>query len=209
MNLFERIPEPPLMEDQEQCEFYNQEFIEDPDCLSLFILKYRSFIKIEEGTIIDLGSGSCNFVIELCKTYPNINVVCYEGSREMIKIANKNISENGLENRIRLVHDDFFNASGEYDAVLASRVLHHVNDTDRFWKLVNSLSKNVLICDLERPEKLEDILESFPIDLKNSFMAAYTVDEVSEQIKSYPYKIIKEMFTDKISAYNVFTNKDT
>ena len=39
-------------------------------------------------------------------------------------------------------------------------------------------------------------------------MAAYTVDEVSEQIKSYPYKIIKEIFTDKISTYNVFTNKD-
>lgn len=207
--MFTRIPEPGLMEDRQQCEFYNQEFIEDPDCLSLFVLKYRSFISIEEGTIIDLGSGSCNFMIELCKTYPKINAVCYEGSREMIRLANKNIFENRLEKRIRIVHDDFFNASGKYNAVIASRVLHHVNDTHRFWKLVNSLSKNILICDLERPEKIEYISESFPIDLKNSFMAAYTVDEVSNQIKSYPYKIIKEIFTDKISTYNVFTNKDT
>lgn len=207
--LFERIPEPALMEDAAQCEFYNQEFLDDPTCLPLFVLKYDQFISIEKGTIVDLGSGSCNFVIELCKKYPKLNVVCYEASKEMVKIANRNILENRLQDQIKIIEDDFFNATGRYDAVLASRVLHHVNDTDRFWKLVNDLSEKVLICDLERPDNIEDILESFPTDLKNSFKAAYTEDEVRDQIMNYSYDIIKEIYSEAISMFNVITRKYT
>ena len=38
--MFDRIPEPELMEDRDQCEFYNYEFDEDPDCLEEFIKTY-------------------------------------------------------------------------------------------------------------------------------------------------------------------------
>lgn len=202
-----RIPEPPLMEDQDQCEFYNSEFMEDPDCLSLFAIKYQKFVGITEGTVIDLGSGSCNFIVELCNIFPKLNFVCYEASKAMIDIAKRNISSSGHSDRIILVEDDFFNARGKYDAVLASRVLHHTLNPEPFWKLINSLSNNILICDLARPKDFDDIPESLPIDLKNSFKAAYSVDEVCKQIKNYPYDIMTEIYSDKFSSFNVFTKK--
>ena len=165
--MFIRIPEPALMEDIDQCEFYNQEFVDDPTCLTRFIEVYNKFVGIHRGTIVDLGSGTCNFVVELCKIYPQLTVVCYEASKEMIKIAKCNIKNSQLEHRIKIIEDDFFNATGNFDVVIASRVLHHVDDTPNFWKLINMLSKNILVCDLERPDKLTDIQESFQPDLKN------------------------------------------
>ncbi len=210
--MFERIPEPALMIDTKQCEIYNQEFIDDPVCLPLFILKYDQFIAIKQGTIVDLGSGSCNFVIELCKKYPKLNVVCYEDSEEMIRIAEKNILDNKVQDQIKIIKDDFFNADGRYDAVLANRVLHHVNDTNRFWRLINKLSERILVSDLERPCSInivEEVSKNESIDFKNSLKAAYTYDEVQKQIKEYPYEIIKEIYSDDISTFNVITKKYT
>jgi len=207
--MFNRIPEPELMEDRDQCEFYNYEFDEDPSCLEEFIKTYDQHVGITSGTIIDLGSGTCNFIIELCKTYPDIRVTCYEASTEMIKIANRNIESNQLADRITIVEDNLFNAIGQFDVVIATRVLHHVNKTQEFWSLINRLSNRVLICDLERPNELVDIQEDFPIDLKNSFMAAYTVTEVEEQVKDYNYTVLQKLHNDNLSSYTVFTNTNT
>jgi 2-polyprenyl-3-methyl-5-hydroxy-6-metoxy-1,4-benzoquinol methylase len=207
--MFDRIPEPELMEDRDQCEFYNYEFDEDPDCLEEFIKTYDQYVGITSGTIIDLGSGTCNFIIKLCETYPDIHVTCYEASSEMIRIANRNIESNQLAGRITIVEDNFFNATGQFDVVIATRVLHHVNKTQEFWSLINRLSSRALICDLERPNELVDIQEDFPIDLKNSFMAAYTVTEVEEQVKGYNYTVLQKLHNDNLSSYTVFTNTNT
>jgi hypothetical protein len=127
----------------------------------------------------------------------------------MIRIANRNIESNQLADRITIVEDNFFNATGQFDVVIATRVLHHVNKTQEFWSLINRLASRALICDLERPNELVDIQEDFPIDLKNSFMAAYTVTEVEEQIKGYNYTVLKKLHNDNLSSYTVFTNTDT
>ena len=207
--MFNRIPEPELMEDFAQCEFYNQEFNDDPECLSRFIKTYEQFVGIYDGVIIDLGSGTCNFIIELCKVYPKLNFICYEASKAMNTIARQNIANEELEHRITIIEDDLFNAVGKFDAIIANRMLHHINDTEKFWKLVSKLSSNVLVCDLERPYQLAYIDSTFPVDLKNSFMAAYTVDEVIAQIKNYNYSVLREEHNNGLCTYNVFTKKDT
>ena len=64
-----RIPEPELMLGTVQCEVYNQEFVYDPHILEEFLETYNQHIGITKGSIIDLGSGTCNFVIALCKIH--------------------------------------------------------------------------------------------------------------------------------------------
>ena len=140
--------------------------------------------------------------------YPKLNFICYEASDAMNTIARQNIANSCFDNRVTIVKDDFFNASGKFDLVIANRVLHHVNDTENFWKLVSNLSDNVLVCDLERPQQLSYIDPEFPEDLKNSFMAAYTVDEVAKQIKSYNYTVSREEHQGGLCTYTVFTKKD-
>ena len=205
--MFERIPEPSIMLDANQCASYNQEIINDPSCIDLFLDRYDKFIGIEQGNLIDLGSGSCNFVISLCSKYPKLHVFCYEVSQEMINIAVKNIESANVHNQITIVQDDFMLATGRYDGLIASRVLHHVNDHTKFWQKVYSLSNNILVCDLERPDSLEfveKVCESESIDFKNSLLAAYNCNEVANQINDYPFMIIKDL---KPGEYCVVTKK--
>ena len=205
--MFDRIPEPELMEGEEQCITYNQSLVDNENALSKFIEIYNTYIGIFQGSIIDLGSGTANFIIELCKVHPDLTATCYEGSSAMIKIANKNISDNGLQDRITVIQDNFFNAKGIFDVVIANRVLHHVNNTERFWSLINSLSKNVLVCDLERPKELKYIKDKFDIDVKNSFKAAYNINEVKEQTRLYNYNVLRENVGEELFTFIVYQNK--
>lgn len=207
--MFERTPEPEIMLAQEECEFYNQELVDDPKVLTEFVETYNRYVKITTGLIIDLGAGPCQFTIALCKVYPNLSVTCYEASSEMIKIARRNITEAGLENQITLIQDNFFNATGKFDVVIANRVLHHINDTKSFWSLVNRLSNNVLVCDLGRPATLDFLKFPLPVDAINSFKAAYTLDEVLDQIKDYNYSIVKEEMNLDLYRFTIFTKIDS
>jgi 2-polyprenyl-3-methyl-5-hydroxy-6-metoxy-1,4-benzoquinol methylase len=116
----------------------------------------------------------------------------------MIKIATDNINSAGLSSKIQLIQNDIFNAIGKYDVVLANRVLHHIDETNAFWKLINSLSENILVIDINRPPKhvVDHIQESneyldnvYKEDLVSSLQAAYSLEEVTEQIKEYNYTI--------------------
>jgi 2-polyprenyl-3-methyl-5-hydroxy-6-metoxy-1,4-benzoquinol methylase len=208
--LSDRIPElPPLMTDAGQCIAYNKH-ASDPATLHEYIQTYRSLIGIEHGTVIDLGSGPCNFVIALAQAFPNLTFVCYENSPSMIKIAQDNINLSGLSSRIQLIQNDIFNANGNYDVVLANRVLHHIDETKEFWKLINSLSKNILVIDINRPPThlIDHVKESneynvYTEDLISSLQAAYSLEEVIEQIKEYNYTVT----TDDQSKLIVYHTK--
>lgn len=206
--MFARIPEPELMLGTVQCEVYNQEFVYDPHILEEFLETYNQYIGITTGTFVDLGSGTCNFVIALCKMHPALSVTCYEASSAMIEIAQRNIAQAGLENQINLIQDDFFNAQGQFDLVIANRVLHHVNDTVGFWNLIDRLGKNVLVCDLGRPNTVEFLNHTFSEDAVNSLKSAYTLEEVQDQIKDYNYSVVKKALMLDLYRLTVFTKTD-
>ena len=203
-----RIPEPELMLGIVQCEVYNQEFADDPRILEEFLETYNQYIGITTGTVVDLGSGTCNFVIALCKMHPALSVTCYEASSAMIEIAQRNIAQAGLENQINLIQDDFFNAQGQFDLVIANRVLHHVNDTVGFWNLIDRLGKNILVCDLGRPNTLEFLIHPLSEDAINSLKAEYTLEEVQDQINDYNYSLVKKTLMLDLYRLTVFTKKD-
>jgi len=205
--VFDRIPEPEIMEDTEKCEYYHQSVINNSGQKNNFIKTYKNYIGIEHGTIIDLGSGCATFVIELCRNYPDLKVVCYEASTAMYNLACKNIANNKLEDRITIINDNFFNATGTFDAVICHKVLHHINNTELFWKVVQRLSANVLVWDLERPEYLRAIPTDWDSDSQNSWKAAYTVEEVASQIKEYKYNLLKEQIWPFLFVLTVYHKK--
>lgn len=198
-----RVAEPhPLMLDLDQCSAYNKH-ASNPSQLNEYICAYKKMIGLTQGTVIDLGSGSCNFVIALAKFFPDLQFVCYESSDAMLKIANENITAANLSSRIQIVKDDIMNATGTYDVVLANRILHHIDDTAQFWKLVKSLSDNVLVVDINRPPRcvVENIKNNdyyaeavYRNDLINSMQAAYSLEEVVEQVKEYNYTVSTDTF---------------
>jgi cyclopropane fatty-acyl-phospholipid synthase-like methyltransferase len=199
------------MTDTDQCIAYNK-YSSEPKQLTEYVRTYQSLIGIEQGSIIDLGSGTCNFVIALAQQCPDLNFVCYENSPAMVKIAKNNINLAGLSSRIQIVEHDIFSATGRYDVVLANRLLHHINETTEFWKLINSLSDNVLVIDINRPPEyvVNHVQENdeypepvYKNDLISSMQAAYSLEEVTDQIKEYNYNVI----TDKYYRLFVYHNK--
>jgi 2-polyprenyl-3-methyl-5-hydroxy-6-metoxy-1,4-benzoquinol methylase len=192
-----RIPEPTaLMEDVKQCKLYNQD-ASNIDKLKDYVELYKRLINVSNGTVVDLGSGSCNFVIALAEHYPGLNFVCYEASFTMIELAKENIKNKHLEHRITIVQDLLENAQGSYDVVLANRVLHHIDDTATFWNTVHRLASSVLVVDIDRPP--EEVINTVSdADLVNSMRAAYTFSEVYNQVKHYKYTVAKD------SSYKLF-----
>lgn len=198
-----RIPElTPLMTDVDQCMAYNM-YASHPVHLAEYVQTYKSLIGIEQGTVIDLGTGSGNFVIALAQHFPNLNFVCYENSPAMLTIAKANIDTAGLSSRIQLIKSDIFNATGKYDIVLANRLLHHINETDKFWQLINSLGETVLVIDINRPpQRVVDHIQAndeyqepiYKHDLISSMQAAYSLEEVTEQVKEYNYTILSDNY---------------
>lgn len=198
-----RVPEQsPLMENPEQCSSYDK-YASAPRKLQEYINTYKQLIGITKGTVVDLGSGTCNFVIALAKNFPDLQFVCYENSNAMVEIAINKIIKENLSSRIKIIKDDITNVVGMYDVVLANRLLHHINDTTKFWELVNSLSDNILVIDINRPpqsiidhiRKFDDYQEPiYKEDLISSMQAAYSLEEVTEQIQKYGYKIIADEF---------------
>lgn len=198
-----RTPElSPLMLNENQCRAYNKYSLHPMQHLE-FINMYKELVGINQGVVIDLGSGPCNFVIALAERFPNLKFVCYEGSEAMISIAKENIANANMSSRIEIIHDDIFNATGTYDVVIANRLLHHINNTEQFWKLINRLSNNVLVIDINRPpieviehiEKVDHYQEPiYKEDLINSMKAAYSLQEVVDQIKDYGYDAFADRF---------------
>jgi len=196
-----RIPEDyDLMTDIEGCNFYNQSLINSYDLVD-YITLYKNYFNVTAGKIADLGSGPCNFVIALCLEFPDLTFDCYEMSDIMISLAEENIKNNNLSDRIKIIKGDLLSATGNYDGVLINRVLHHINDTENLWKTVKNLSDNVFVVDLERPDEISSLDNLFNLmmpmfdekyitDTKRSFMASYTKDEVLEQTKDYNYNVI-------------------
>jgi 2-polyprenyl-3-methyl-5-hydroxy-6-metoxy-1,4-benzoquinol methylase len=195
-----RVAEPELMTDIDQCKAYNENAANSVT-LNNYISLYKKLINVTSGNVIDLGSGSCNFVVALAKEFPNLNFTCYELSDAMISIAKQNIKG---YNNIKLVKGNLLSAEGQYDVVLANRVLHHINDTKSFWKTVNDLGKNILVVDINRPNNTDlnlDIADPiYKADVVNSIKSSYNIQEVNDQIKEYNYNVVSDD-TGKLIIY--------
>ena len=58
---------------------------------------------VQEGRILDIGSGPGYISIEIAKILPNVKIVGLDISNVMIEIATKNIEGEGLSERITLI----------------------------------------------------------------------------------------------------------
>ena len=105
----------------------------------------------------------------------------------------------GLGQRIQLVYGYLPNVDlsrGSFDTVISNSLLHHLDDPMVIWESVKRFGQSnssVFIMDLMRPDSTEtaeqfvemyarDEPEILRHDFYHSLLAAYTVDEVKEQL---------------------------
>ena len=167
---------------------------------NIFINNTFQHVKIDNYTkLLDVGCGDGEIPIRISKK-TDCEITAIDGSQAMLNEFKKKIKKNNVRNIFlykKLIDHNLF-LGKSFDVIICNSVLHHVSDSSLFWNTIFRLiRKNGVIClmDLLRPKsikEMDNVLLKYgtkdPIlldDFKNSLKAAYTVNEVSQQLDGY------------------------
>ncbi len=187
------------MDDAAQCHAYasadfaasNQRFVEI----------VRELIPASAMTILDVGCGPGDVMIRLARRCPSLKITGVDGSPTMVQLAAEAIDDSGLSRTIEILQGYVPGlpfAPRHFDAILSKDFLHHLPDPMAFWQDVWRLIKPagfICVMDLRRPEStavarqiVQDVAGNEPEilqkDFYNSLLAAFTPEEVQQQLKT-------------------------
>ncbi len=208
----QRIPEPELMTDDVQCHAYasadfgvsNQAFVD--------IVRER--IPADATEVLDLGCGPGDVMIRLARACPSLKITAVDGSPAMIELAQQAIAECGLSMSISALQGYVPGLPlpvGHFDAVLSKDFLHHLPDPMVLWHEARRLIKPggfICVMDLRRPdspEAAQEIVQTvaaneaevLKTDFYNSLLAAFTPEEIREQLKAAALNLDVTMSGDR------------
>ena len=79
--------------------------------------------------VLDLGTGTAQIPIELCRQNPEARVLAVDLAEHMLRLAADNVARHGLQERIRLERVDAKRlpyADGRFAAVMSNSIVHHI-----------------------------------------------------------------------------------
>jgi len=184
-----RIPEPQLMTDAEQCEIFSQS--ERGYIRNLFIEALSKNVRLT-GSMLNLGCGPCDYDVEISKENPNISIIAVDASSAMCNIARQHIKNYP----ITVVCELFKDINCCVDITISSLTLHHQTDPLEFWSIIKKNTKKngyIFVMDMIRPTDMQTVEElvykfaanedpTFISDFKNSLAASYTAEEIQQQL---------------------------
>jgi len=193
-----RIPEPELMNGQEQALAYASADFSAGD--QALIDRVQALFPAGLGECIaDLGCGPGNISFRLARYFSDAAVVGYDGASVMLALAEEARAEcSDLRARLsfRQVVLPDRSLARDYSAVISNSLLHHLHDPAVLWQSVRALGLPgavVYIKDLRRPVSEQEVhalkdryLRDAPDVLQRDYVAslhaAFTVEEVGEQL---------------------------
>jgi SAM-dependent methyltransferase len=195
----ERTPEPELMDERQQAAAYAAADWSEAHGKIPGYFRER-FPEFMSGRIIDLGCGPADVTIRFVKAFPQVSAVGVDGSDAMLSFGRQAVGKAGLDARIALERRYIPDPSIEtktFDAAISNSLLHHLADPGVLWRTCALSVKPgapVLIIDLVRPRDHEtaarlvkEHAQGAPPVLERDFVAslhaAYTVDEVRQQLR--------------------------
>jgi ubiquinone/menaquinone biosynthesis C-methylase UbiE len=192
-----RVPEPELMDDEQQSLAYAQADFSTSN--QLFVDSLVRDFPDHLGAVVDIGCGPADVVIRLANAAPQARITALDGSAPMLALARTVVDAAGVADRLSLLHARIPGpppASNSFDAVLSKDLLHHLPDPMVLWREVRRLGRPgaaIYVMDLLRPDSEEAARamvkegagSEHPIlqrDFYQSLLAAFTMDEVGAQV---------------------------
>jgi len=170
------------------------------DVNQAFVDRLLEFVgPLETAHAVDLGTGPADIPIRVARARPGWRIVAVDASPAMLEIARGAIGRAGLAHAVEPTLADAKDSrlpDHAFDVVFSNSILHHINDTDRFWDAARRIGRPgawAFLRDLYRPatsdaarrivrrysgEESELLQEEF----YRSLMAAYTPDEIRAQL---------------------------
>jgi len=208
----DRILEPEVMDNEQQAIAYagadfsasNQMFVDG------LVDAYASRL----GTVLDIGCGPGDIPIRLARTKSSVYIVAVDASDVMVRLANDAVEKADLMRRVRIAEGRIPGLKvrrGGFDAIISKDLLHHLPDPMVFWDEVKRLGRPgaaLYVMDLFRPETLEaarQIVESVSAnepeilkrDFYNSLLAAFTPEEVRDQLREAGLSLEVEVVSER------------
>jgi len=166
------------------------------------------------ATVVDLGCGPGDIPIRLCRASARARITGVDGSPAMLAIARAALRSAGLEARVSFLEGRLPGvalAEGSFDLVLSKDMLHHLPDPQVLWNEVRRLGRPgaaVCVMDLCRPATsaaAREIVErvsgaEHPLlktDFYNSLCAAFTADEVRDQLAAADLALTVSQLTER------------
>jgi SAM-dependent methyltransferase len=153
------------------------------------------------GSMLDLGCGPGDIPIRLARAFADARIDAVDGAEAMLALARSAVAgDAGLSARIRWICARIPSAEAmpkaPYDALLSNSLLHHLSDPLDLWRTLRAAARPgapVLVMDLARPadaDGVDRVLAAHAAgapevlwnDFRNSLFAAYTVEEVRDQL---------------------------
>lgn len=201
----QRVPEPALMNDFAQARAYAMADFAEPHNRFIELFKEHFAASIAsiasiEGTVLDLGCGPADVTIRFAHAFPTCRIYGVDGANRMLQFARNHIDHQMLHERIKLIQAVLPEVNlplSAFDTIISNSLLHHLGDPAVMWQMVRDYTRagsRIFIMDLTRPdsrEQAEAMVDRYAAgepeilkrDLFNSLLAAYTIEEVEEQIK--------------------------
>ncbi len=168
----------------------------------MFIELFRSrFAHQISCPALDLGCGTGDITIRFARAYPHCPVHAVDGAEAMLRHARAAVRSSGLEAQILLINGRIPEVTfpeSSYGVIFSNSLLHHLPDPMVLWQTVRDHAREgtaIFIMDLFRPDSTEDavsLVERYSgdepgvlkRDFYNSLLAAFTLEEVEEQLVS-------------------------
>jgi SAM-dependent methyltransferase len=199
--MMERVPEPQLMEEDEQARAYAEADFDEAH--SRFIALFReTFPDVREGTALDMGCGPGDITFRFARAHPYMRVHGVDGSEAMLRYGRLALAKDAsLADRVQLISGFLPGAKlprSTYSVVISNSLLHHLHDPAVMWDSVRQFAAPrapVYVMDLLRPdsesetERLVDLYSAgapdvLRRDFYNSLKAAFSLEEVKEQLRN-------------------------
>lgn len=81
------------------------------------------------GTVLDVGTGTAQIPVELCRQHATVRVVAVDLAAEMLRVARRSVERCGVARRIALERADAKELpfpDGEFAAVISNSIVHHI-----------------------------------------------------------------------------------
>ncbi|MFN0197060.1 MAG: class I SAM-dependent methyltransferase [Planctomycetaceae bacterium] len=153
----------------------------------------------DDLSLLDVGTGTAQIPIELCRRFQNCHIWAIDLAAEMLKLGQRNIETAGLSHRIVLQAEDAKRMTfpdRHFDAVISNSIIHHIpQPLDSLREMARVLRPGgmLFVRDLSRPDSLPElrqIVETYAGTenahqqqmFYDSLHAALTVDEMQEML---------------------------
>lgn len=194
-----RKPEPELMDDPEQARIYAKaDFSEATRIfLALFEQKFPQHVPHQ---VVDLGCGPGEITLAFAAAHPQALVSGIDGSSAMLDLANQRLKQRPeFDGRVAFQRIQLPALTRyRYDTIVSNSLLHHLHDPQVLWQQIRQWGTPgtvVQVMDLYRPtsEKLaKQIVKQYAAntpevlqrDFFNSLCAAFTLEEIQQQLKA-------------------------